>query len=455
VNLFSALMAALTVVGVYVAGRLLTRHRAVAATGALALAVSPTFWSQALIAEVYTPGTAFLVWILVALLWWDAANRPYPLFVAGLLGGLSLGVHMSIILLVPAVLVFVAATLVAKRATVSVPKSLASALGGALAGLGLVFLVFLLLDWNNPMASYFHSVVEPSRSAWGLSAEQLDGPFDRLLFGWSARQFRSFMFADPAAIMPELAGVYWENLTSELAWPLIVLAGIGALGLLVRRPRAAALLLVALATQWLYTFNYNIWDLYVFFIPSYVLLAVLAVAGLGVVVDIVGRLTSRWGDYCAWADVVLAVLVLIVAVWPIFQPRLDAVRQGSVAFTWDDFEEYPVSPDGGFENMHTLLRLSLADAPENAIIFVDWDTLYPSYYVAHVELDRSDLMFVETYPADDQDGLAESVLAYIQLRISDHPIFFLERVPDILASGYKLQPIRSGTILLYQVQQGE
>jgi hypothetical protein len=451
VNLFSAVMAALTVAGVYAAGRLLTARRAVAAASALALAVSPTFWSQAIIAEVYTPGAAFLIWILVALLWWDATDRTYALFVAGLLGGLSVGVHMSVALLLPAVLVFVAATLVARRAAVSIPKSLASALGGAVAGLAVMFLIFLLIDWNNPTASYFQSVVEPSCSAWGLSAEQMDGPFDRLLFGWSARQFRSFMFADPAAVMPDLADRYWGNLPSELAWPLIVLASIGALGLLVRRPRAAALLLVALTTQWLCTFNYDIWDLYVFFIPSYVLLAVLAAAGLAVAVDIVGRLTSRWGDGRPWADMVLAVLVLAVAVWPILQPRLDTVRRGNVAFTSDDFDEYPVPAHSSSEDAQTLLRLSLADAPENAIIFLDWDMLYPSYYVAHIELGRTDLMFVETYPADDQDGLAGSVLEFIATRQAEHPVFVSDRLPELLAAGYYLAPLRVGPTRLYRV----
>jgi hypothetical protein len=264
------------------------------------------------------------------------------------------------------------------------------------------------------------------------------------------------MFADPAAVMPELAGVYCESLSSELAWPLIALAGIGAIGLLVRHPRAAALLLIALATQWLYTFNYDIWDLFVFFIPSYMLLAVLAAAGLGVVVDIVGRLTARWGHFRVWADVVLAVLVLVVAVWPVLWPRLDAVRQGSVAFTWDDFEEYPVGPNGSFEDVQAVLRVSLADAPENAIVFLDWDLLYPSYYVAHIELGRSDLMFVETYRADDQDGLADSALEFIATRQAGHPVLVSDRLPELSCAGYHLAPLRVGPTRLYRlVQPGE
>jgi len=221
-------------------------------------------------------------------------------------------------------------------------------------------------------------------------------------------------------------------------------------GALLRRPRAAALLLLALLTQWLCIFNYDIWDLYVFFIPSYVLLAVLAAAGLGTLADIVGRLTSRWGNHGAWADAALAVLVFVVAVYPTFGPRLDAVREGTVAFTGDDFEEYPVVP-GGFEGVHQQLQLSLTQAPQDAIVFLDWDLLYPSYYVAHIELGRTDLTFVETYPADDQEGLAASVLEFIAAHQATRPVFVSERLPELAAAGYRLAPHRVGAVRLYQV----
>jgi hypothetical protein len=448
VSAFSAVMAALAVAGVYVAGRLLAAPRAAAFVGASALAVSPTFWSQAVIAEVYTPGAAFLIWVLVALLWWDACGTSRALFIAGLLGGLSLGVHMSVALLAPAVLVFLAATLVARRWEGSVIASLKAALGGGLVGLGLMVFVFLSIDWRDSPAGYFHSVVEPSRSSWGLVATYIDGPLDRLVFGWSARQFRSFMFANPAAVMPRLAGVYWSNLPSELAWPLIVLAGLGAVDLLVRRPRVAALLLITLATQLLFTFNYDIWDLYVFFIPGYMLLTVLAASGLGAVSWPVSRCGGRWR---LAADTALAALVFLVAVWPTFRPRLDAVRAGSLAFTDADFEEYPIAAYDDLETVHSLLTLFIKEAPQNAIVFMDWELLYPSYYVAHVEMGRTDLAFIETYPADDQDGLAESVVAFIADQQADHPIFVMDRLPELVTAGSRLSPVDFGGIRLYQV----
>ena len=70
VNLFSALMGALTVSGVYLTGRLLTNRRSIAFVGTMVLAVSPTFWSQAVIAEVYTTGSVLFILIIILLLWW-------------------------------------------------------------------------------------------------------------------------------------------------------------------------------------------------------------------------------------------------------------------------------------------------------------------------------------------------------------------------------------------------
>jgi len=138
-------------------------------------------------------------------------------------------------------------------------------------------------------------------------------------------------------------------------------------------------------------------------------------------------------------------------VWPIFQPRLEAIGQGSAAFSWDDFGQYPVSPTGSSEDVQALLRPSLAAAPENAIIFLNWDLLYPSYYVAHVELGRTDLMFVESYPADDQDGLADSVLEFIAAHQTEQPVFVSDRLPELSAAGYHLAPLRVGAMRLYRV----
>jgi hypothetical protein len=444
VNLFSALMGALTVVGVYLSGRLLVKYRILSFVGALALAVSPTFWSQAVIAEIYTAGSAFLVFILLALLVWNRDDSRWALFVAGLLGGLSLGVHMSVALLAPAVLLFMLTHWQRGK------KMWKVALLGVAAGALITIFVFWLIDLHNPAANYFRSIIQPSRSSWGLSAAEIDGPLERLLFGWSARQFRTFMFADIAEVMPEQAAAFWQNLPLELGRLLIWFAVLGAVDLLVRRRQVAVLLLAGLLTQLVCFFNYAIWDLYVFYIPSYVLLALLAIAGMGALVDLgmamLPGVTSRDSNRGLGLGLegALALLVLGFAVWPVFQPHSEAVLSGEVPF---EFDEYPVYT----EHLLDTARAMVVELPENAVVFTNWDMVWPYYYAAHIMEGRTDLVFIETRPADDIEGIASSAIGYVSDNLDDQVILFQEREPALLEAGFTLKPVRYGPIRLLRV----
>jgi hypothetical protein len=343
--------------------------------------------------------------------------------------------------------------------TKSLLFNLKSPLFGALSGLAITLLLFLLMNWNNPTANYFNAVIEPSRSAWGLAAEDVDGPFERLLFGWSAKQFRPFMFSDVGEVMPRQAADYWDNLTVELATPLLVLAVAGAVYLLARQWQTAVLLLVALAAQLLYFFNYQIWDLYVFYIPSYLLLTLLAVAGMGGVADLFNRFVGTDGEEHGYeqkekpvfslvrvygVDMLLATAVFIFAVLPIFQPQQEAAAAGDIPFA---FDEYPVYD----ESIHLIATAIVLDLPQDAILFTDWDMMWPYYYAAMVENGRTDLTFIETYPADDQEAIADSVLEYVAAHLADHPIYFSERDAAILEAGYAYSPARVGPARLVKI----
>ena len=58
---------------------------------------------------------------------------------------------------------------------------------GALSGLAVTVLIFVLIDWNSNGANYFDSAIEPSRSTWGYEADQIDGSLEHLLFSWQGR----------------------------------------------------------------------------------------------------------------------------------------------------------------------------------------------------------------------------------------------------------------------------
>ncbi len=485
VNLFSAIMAALTISGLYLAGRTLTGRRWPALFGALALAVSPTFWSQALIAEIYTPGAALFIGVLLTLLLWENHGHPRYLFITGLLGGLSLGVHLTVALLAPAVGAYL---LLSRRRDQPSHNPIAPqgspdpasirpiapkgspdpasnspgiamwrpALLGALAGTTLALLAFLIVDAHDPSANYFDAVVRPSRSAWGLQSTDLDNPLERLAFGLSALQFRPYMFTDPGQVMPQQARQYASDLPGEFAPLIIALAALGALGLLVHRRRLALLLLLALAAQWAYTFNYAIWDLYVFHIPGYVLLALLAAAGAGwladgwhtLVVQLAHDETQRWQKRRI-VEGCVALAIIVLGLRPALAPRWQAVTTGqNPPF---DFDQYPVN-DQALRALHPTVTATVQALDQNALLFTDWDLLYPLYYAARIDQGRTDLDFIETFPRDDTGELADSVLVYVQTQLDQRPVLFSERLPEVQQAGYAFSPVRIGPTRLYREQ---
>jgi hypothetical protein len=443
VNLFSAVMAAVAVTGVYYVGRLLTSYRFVPAAAALALAVSPSFWSQSIIAEIYSTGAAFLVLILLTLLWWDRFESPRALWLAGMLGGLSLGVHLSVALVAPAVLVFL---ILQRKRGLQIWKQAST---GAALGVLITIGLFWLIDLNNPTASYFNSVIAPSHTAWGMSADEIDGPLDRLLFGWQGRQFQYLMFSDIPNVMPQQAADYFDNLEAEFTRPFLMLAVVGLGLLLWRTRRFGIMIIIALAAQWIFFFNYEIWDLYVFYIPSYLLIAITAAAGIGSIIFLLEEALKELNlsklPFRIILDIGASLLVASFCIWPIFQPVEEDFGYEEISFDFDEYPEYD-------EYTYRVAYATVIKLPDNAIIFTEWDIMWPYYYVAHLEEGRMDLAFIEAFPADDQENLAASLVSYIEENAADRPMYFDRRISQLEGiEGLRMGPARIGPTRLFKL----
>lgn len=101
VNLLSAVCAAGALAGVFVLVRELTGRSTAGVLSALALAVSPVFWSQATIAEVYALHLCIMAWLLSALARWEGTGSRRPLVLAAGLLGAGLAHHRTIVFLLP------------------------------------------------------------------------------------------------------------------------------------------------------------------------------------------------------------------------------------------------------------------------------------------------------------------------------------------------------------------
>jgi hypothetical protein len=442
INLLSAATGALAVAGTYLAGRLLTGRRWAALLGALALSVSATYWSQTLIAEVYTAGAAFLAGVLVSLLYWHRTEHAWALATAALLGGLSLGVHLTVALVGPAAALYV--WLRRRREW----KTWRVTLAGVSVGVCIAVGAFVALDARNSPTDFIRVAILPSRSVYGLREADLDSPLERLAFSLGGRQFRRRMFADGREVLERNVRAFVGNLRHEFSLPTLVLALLGSLAVLTRQRQLAVLLLGSLALQWGYSFNYDIGDIYVFHIPSYLLTALLAAAGAAWLADA----TARWRS-SAWQRRVVAglgaTLFTAAAIWPIPLPRLPALRAGRPPQF--PFDHYPVSDDLAKE--HLRLRLVAQRLEPGALLFAEWRRLYPYYYVARLQEGRSDLRFVELQPHRVGESEESSVIEYVSAQLRERAVYLERCLPELAHAGLICWPVPAGVDTLYRMRE--
>ncbi len=291
VNLWSAVCAAAAVGLLYALARLLIPNRWLALAAAAALAVSPTFWSLAIIARVYAMGLLLMIAVLLCLVLWRAPCRaPCThgrgrgrgrrqqwgwLFAAACLGGISIGVHATHSLMAPAALLLVART--PQRWT----KKWPAAIGGALVGIAVALAAFWLIDRADSRTSYFRTVISPSQSQWNLGESQLDSFWGRVGLCLRPPQFTGLIGRKPMAESWAKLGWYCLNLPHEFPWPWLVLAVVGIFWLGRRNGEIALVLLLTFATHFVFDLLYDMGgDIYVLYLATYVPIALFGAAGL-------------------------------------------------------------------------------------------------------------------------------------------------------------------------------
>jgi hypothetical protein len=259
-NLASAAYAALAASAVFAAGYLLSRRVVAAAVAALAFGLGVTLWSQAVMAEVYALNALFVALTLLVLFLWREGGGDGYLLLFAFLAGLSLTDHLTSGLLLPAGLLFVA--LVDRR------KLLDARL--ALKGFGL-FLVGLLPYLYLPLRSAMDPPFEANNPT----------NFERFWYVVSGGNLTGGFFAFGPAELPRRLLFYWGHLTDNLHWGLLVVAAVGFAALLLW-DRPAAGLLGFLYLGWVfYSIENDIPDIEVYFVPTYLVLALAVAAGLG------------------------------------------------------------------------------------------------------------------------------------------------------------------------------
>jgi hypothetical protein len=268
-NLASAIYGALAVTVMGWAAAEIAESALAGLVAGLLLAFSYTFWTQAIIAEVYTLHSLFLGLCLVALMAWGRKPTLGRLALFYALYALGFGNHLSMILQLPGFAVFILLTRPAGPGKTRPaddplrPRMLAMALGMGCLGA-------LQYSWN-------------FRGLW-LADPPPSGLLDALGKFWfdvtKADWRQTLVMNVSESGLQNRPALYWFDLHQQFGTPGVVLAMAGFVFVAIRRPRIGVLLFLLYLVNLVFAWTYNVGDVHVFFLPSHYIVALCAGAGV-------------------------------------------------------------------------------------------------------------------------------------------------------------------------------
>ena len=447
-NLLSAVLAAMAVGLVYAVSRQLVDlvfphiplagRVIVAAVVAAVFAVTPTFWSQAVIAEVYALHTFFVaasLWLLLA--WARQQCAPQAMWgkLLALTLGLSLAHHRTAVLLLPGIMLFWAWHYRFWQ------NSNQRFTGRLLLVYGLLFVTPLLLYLYLPLIAS----VTPYATL-RLSDTQTLVLYENSFKGFWAHIMGRVFTAElrPTAAGLERIYLSWQFLRAEVGWVGVILAGIG-LGALWRYRHFDLLLLTAVTFVTVVAFNliYFIGDIFVLFIPAWLLVWLWSGLGLLALADQTARyLVKRKATHIPspafrefnqrlqnrMYQLILMIVILVgLGFW---------VVDLAMRNTWVDQSK-------NFATKTRWSEILMQPIPPKAVLLSnDRNEIMPMWYYQYVEGRRSDLMglfpLIVTDPAYANIGrLLEQALA------SGRPVYLIKPMDGL---NVKANMVAEGTL---------
>ncbi len=407
-SLFSAAFAGLACGLLYYLVRREGLSAAAALLAALTLAFSPSFWSQAGVQRAYSLNAFFVVAVCGCALEWHRTRRVGAMAMAAFLAGLGATNHTVMGIVGVAVGIF---ALISEPRFLLRPRHLLACVGAGVAGL--VPYVYLplrsrqdpRLDWGNPETLDSFLGVVSRRDFWHRA--WIESPGDFLV----------------------ILGDYLRSLGSELLWigTALALAGVvwgwkgfpgghspqeGQTG---RSPLPVLLpLSVMAANLWAVAVHGSRTDIFVwhrYYIPSYVMAALLAAWGMELALE-------RWRR---WAPAALAVPgLLLILGWPLF-----------------DRGDYRVADDFSRQLLATLPPGAHLAAADDNILFV-------LIYLHLVEGLRPDVDLI-------MQGVGDADLGQLRFDPDDDPLFFTHHpnwnLPEleVVPVGLMFRTVRAGS----------
>jgi len=447
-NLFSAFWAALAVALVYLVAQQLTGRPVIAAVAALTLAFSRTFWSQAVVAEVYALHSFFVAAILYLALMvehraksieqssmpYALCSMPYSLCSMLFALGLSLAHHRTTLLLLPALALFLwlsrRNTQHATRFTFHVSRFTfhvsrltfhASRFTFYVLLVTLPLLLYLLIPLRAPATPYLHLTV-------GNQVLDLYENTPQGFLRWvSGSVFRGELGFRTSGDIPGRVAMAFGFLRQQFGLAGILLGLAGGVVLWRRsRPRFWLLLLTYLGIV-IFCLLYFIGDISDLFTPSYIVFALWIGLGVDGALSKVHSLWSARGRLRTWdwglrtVGYMLGFLLPLALLLGNFA-ALDRSGEREVRARWEAILRQPI---------------------EQGAILVsnDRDEIMPLWYLQYAEKQRPDL--VGLFPLIKEGPQYANIGRLLDgLSVVQQPVYLIKPMPG-LEVAYRLAPAGS------------
>ncbi|MFQ6015939.1 MAG: protein O-mannosyl-transferase family, partial [Anaerolineae bacterium] len=322
-NLLSAIYAAAAVAVLYKILLVVGRSHLASATGALIFALTPTFWSQAIITEVYTLHLLLLSLLLYQLLLWREGQA--ELWHLALVYGLGLTHHRLTLLYGPLLLV---AVLMVKGRTWRDKKALAA----------------LLL----PLLLYLYVPIRGTQ-----------------LFGWSrvatlgtVRYIAGLGATESLHLRGDVT--FLTRWVQEMSLIVLVVAAVGWAFLLYKDRWLALLLTSLLAVSLLFNISYQIPDIEPYFIPEYFFLSIFAGLGMAAASQAVQSVSPGRTLKAVGLIVLVGLYLHLAHQWSQTWPRVDM---------------------SGATELRDRSMATLLSMPPHAVLAAEHNTAVPAQYL--------------------------------------------------------------------------
>jgi hypothetical protein len=423
VNLLSAVCGSLTAMFGYLIVRILSGSRIGAIAGSMILIVNPIFWWNSILIEVYVPSAMFVTLIILLTLLWKQTEKPIYLAFAGLVGGLGLGLHGTVPVLAPAVLVYLVISARTKKAWLA-------AIIGACIGILLVPITFFVIDSFNASSSYYNASVRHALFVWNMTPKDFDSLLERFNFVYFARQFDGpfFGFNEFRSDVKH----YLQALFRDFSPFTITAMLLGGVYCFLRSKVDFVFLALAYLCQLAVVLTIGVIEVVVFYVPGYAILAIFAGMGIAFIFtaarSFLDNLFKQNTFLKSSSTVLLGILLILGCVFPYLDYMSNAWDDRAVSFLENTpYAEFPLPLDAP-DSPHEQASILVNNLEDNAVVFTTWVRLYSYYFVSHVEQGRTNMRFHELYPSGNMDGIAQSTVDYIK-RDFDKRLFYFEYPP--------------------------